>query len=112
MATVYRAWDREAGGPVAVKVLHAHGREDAERLAREAGLLAELVHPGIVRYVAHGTTALGAPFLAMEWLEGETPAQRLPARQRMGRRGPGAAHGPAAGAPAGPPPPPGRRRPG
>src|SRR5262249_59233531 len=106
MATVYRAWDREAGGPVAVKVLHAHGREDAERLAREAGLLAELVHPGIVRYVAHGTTALGAPFLAMEWLEGETLAQRLAAGQRMGLGGSGARLGRVAHALPGPHPPP------
>src|SRR5262249_60702158 len=83
MGTVYRAWDRQAGGPVAIKVLHAQGREDGERLAREAGLLAELVHPGIVRYVAHGTTSLGAPFLAMEWLEGETLAQRFASGHRL-----------------------------
>jgi tetratricopeptide (TPR) repeat protein len=83
MATVYRAWDRQAGAPVAIKVLHAQGSEESERLAREAGLLAELVHPGIVRYVAHGTTALGAPFLAMEWLEGETLAERFASGHRL-----------------------------
>src|SRR5262249_29628217 len=86
MATVYRAWDRQVGGPVAIKVLHVEGRqgrEETERLQREAGLLAELEHPGIVRYVAHGRTALGAPYLAMEWLEGETLLQRLAAGERL-----------------------------
>src|SRR5512147_1033875 len=86
MATVYRAWDQERRAPVALKVLHAQGRSDAERLEREAGLLAELDHPGIVRYVAHGTTALGAPFLAMEWLDGETLAQRFAQARLTGAR--------------------------
>jgi tetratricopeptide (TPR) repeat protein len=79
MATVYRARDRLRGGAVAVKVLHGQGRIDVERLAREAALLAELAHPGIVGYVAHGATEQGAPFLAMEWLEGETLQQRFAA---------------------------------
>ena len=39
-----------------------------DRFVREAALMAELQHPGIVRYVAHGRTADG-PYLAMEWLE-------------------------------------------
>ena len=88
MATVYRARDRERGGSVAVKVLHGQGRMDIERLAREAALLTELAHPGIVGYVAHGTTELGAPYLAMEWLEGETLAQRFNASRDVGARMP------------------------
>ena len=47
-----------------------------ERFEREARILAELNHPRIVRYVAHGRTAAGQ-FIAMEWLEGETLADRL-----------------------------------
>src|SRR5262249_4208684 len=39
-----------------------------------------------VRYLAHGTTPDGEPFLAMEWLEGEDLAKRLP-RGRLGGRG-------------------------
>src|SRR5262249_47784594 len=34
-------------------------------------------HPGIVRYVAHGVTHEGKPYLAMEWLSGETLSARL-----------------------------------
>jgi tetratricopeptide (TPR) repeat protein len=40
-------------------------------------VLAELTHPGIVRYVAHGLTAEHEHYLAMEWLEGETLHARL-----------------------------------
>jgi serine/threonine protein kinase/tetratricopeptide (TPR) repeat protein len=76
MGTVYRARDRVTGLPVALKVL----REDAgamDRFAREAEVLAELRHPGIVRYVAHGTTRSGEPYLAMDWLDGQDLADRL-----------------------------------
>ncbi len=86
MATVYRAWDRVAGARVAIKVLHTEGSAHAERLTREAGLLAELDHDGIVRYVAHGRTVLGAPYLAMEWLEGVTLAQHFADARVSGAR--------------------------
>ncbi len=76
MGAVYRADDRVTGGPVAVKVLSG-SRGDVGRFAREARVLAELSHPAIVRYVAHGALPNGAPFLAMEWLEGEDLADRL-----------------------------------
>src|SRR5258706_15425391 len=77
MATVYRTRDRQSGDPVAVKVLRPEGGENAERLMREARVLARLGHPGIVRYVDHGTTARGELYLAMEWLEGEDLSRRL-----------------------------------
>jgi tetratricopeptide (TPR) repeat protein len=75
MATVYRAVDRTTGQPVALKVLG--GDEHSDRFAREVTLLAELSHPAIVRYVAHGDTPEGERWLAMDWLEGETLARRL-----------------------------------
>src|SRR5205814_2336371 len=50
---------------------------DANRFAQEAVVLAELSHPAIVRYVAHGKTPDGALFLAMEWLDGEDLSERL-----------------------------------
>ncbi len=77
MADVYRARDRTTGALVALKVLRVqYDGHDAERFAREARALAELEHPSIVRYVAHGVER-GAHFLAMEWLEGEDLAERL-----------------------------------
>ena len=75
MGTVYRAHDRVTGEPVAVKfVTHAAG---LERFEREAKLLAALEHPRVVRYVAHGKLDEGAPYLVMEWLEGEDLEARL-----------------------------------
>jgi tetratricopeptide (TPR) repeat protein len=44
---------------------------------REGKALAELSHPNIVRYVAHGSTAQGDAYLAMEWLAGEDLSERL-----------------------------------
>src|SRR5207237_995531 len=46
-------------------------KASAERFAREAQLLAQLSHPGIVGYVSHGTHE-GKSFLVMEWANGET----------------------------------------
>ena len=79
MGTVYRARDRYSGDVVALKLLHQGSgiADEGERFAREAQLLAELRHPGIVSHVAHGQTLEGQRFLAMEWLDGEDLAQRL-----------------------------------
>ncbi len=75
MATVYRALDRSSGAPVALKVLGSD--ESADRFSREVTLLAELSHPNIVRYVAHGVTPEGERWLAMEWIDGESLVTRL-----------------------------------
>jgi hypothetical protein len=78
MGVVHRARDTRTGRAVAVKLLHAAwGADGAERFAREATLLAELRHPGIVEYLAHGGDEAGQPYLVMEWLEGEDLARRL-----------------------------------
>jgi tetratricopeptide (TPR) repeat protein len=77
MATIYRAVDRETGGVVALKILHGRSSEQTERFRQEAEVLAELTHPAVVRYIAHGTTPLDEHYLAMEWLEGETLDDRL-----------------------------------
>jgi serine/threonine protein kinase len=71
MGTVYRAREHASGRIVALKLLRADAG-DLTRFAHEAHVLAKLAHPGIVEYVAHGVTGAGQPWLAMEWLEGET----------------------------------------
>ncbi|MEZ4403930.1 MAG: protein kinase [Kofleriaceae bacterium] len=81
MGAVYRAHDRLTGATVAVKLLAKANQRWAERFRREALALAELAHPAIVRYVAHGLTPVGEPYLAMAWLTGEP----LSARLRRGR---------------------------
>ncbi|WP_437629466.1 protein kinase domain-containing protein [Sorangium sp. So ce854] len=77
MGEVWKALDQETGEPVAVKVLSSGELAGAPRFAREAHILARLSHPRVVRYVAHGEGADGAPYLVMEWLEGEDLAARL-----------------------------------
>jgi len=77
MADVYRARDRHTNDLVALKILRATSPEDLARLSREAQALARLTHPGIVRYVAHGTDDAEGAFVAMEWIEGETLSKRL-----------------------------------
>ena len=77
MGSVYRARDRHSGEIVALKVLRIPGDESLGRFQREAALLSELRHAAIVRYVAHGVTAAGRPYIALEWLEGEDLSRRL-----------------------------------
>jgi serine/threonine protein kinase len=83
MSTVFRARDRETRRTVALKVLRRGGIAEAERFDREARVLADLTHPAIVRYVAHGETDEGDPYLAMEWLDGVDLAELLKRRTRL-----------------------------
>ncbi|MSP60264.1 MAG: hypothetical protein EXR72_07970 [Myxococcales bacterium] len=76
MGTVWRAHDRATGGRVAVKTVRCAGRADEVRFEREAEVLAQLDHPGIVRHIAHGALRSGALYLVMEWLDGEDLQQR------------------------------------
>jgi tetratricopeptide (TPR) repeat protein len=76
MGTIFRARDRVSGEDVALKAM-LDLQADERRFEREARVLSELVHPAIVRYVAHGSTRAGQAYLAMEWLEGEDLAERL-----------------------------------
>jgi Tol biopolymer transport system component/tRNA A-37 threonylcarbamoyl transferase component Bud32 len=79
MGEVYRARDTRLGRDVAVKVLPAHMSSSPElrqRLEREAKTISQLSHPHIcmLHDVGHQD---GVDFLVMEFLEGETLADRL-----------------------------------
>jgi eukaryotic-like serine/threonine-protein kinase len=74
---VYEAFDRATDRRVAVKLMFHSGRSADARFAREAALLAELDHPSIVHYVAHGHADSGQSYLVMEWLQGEPLDLRL-----------------------------------
>jgi len=87
MGSVWRAFDRDAGREVALKLLSGDQRPVArERFQREAELTARLRHPGIVRIHAAGEHA-GQPYLVYELVEGgrtleeewrdRPPAERL-----------------------------------
>lgn len=79
MATVYRAHDQQTGRTVALKLLHTDdpSLQEMGRLRREAAVLSSLSHPGIVRFIARGQISSNMPYLAMEWLEGESLSSRL-----------------------------------
>jgi hypothetical protein len=76
MGEVWRAHDRIEGTPVAIKLLTKIDEGWDTRFVREALSLAQLDHPGIVRYVAHGPLP-DSFYVAMEWLDGEDLSQRL-----------------------------------
>ncbi|WP_437933477.1 protein kinase domain-containing protein [Sorangium sp. So ce341] len=82
MGTVYRALDRTSGAVVAIKLLRNVEPRAQARFAREALALSRMQHPHIVRYATHGVAPTGEPYLAMEWLSGESLADRL-SRQRL-----------------------------
>jgi len=79
MGEVYRARDTRLERDVAIKALPAAFAQDPERLARftrEARLLASLNHPNIAGIYGFEELA-GAPYLVLEFVEGETLGQRL-----------------------------------
>src|SRR5262245_54084257 len=79
MGEVYKAADKRLNRTVAIKVLPAQFSENAEmrqRFEREAQTIAALNHPHICTLYDVGRQD-GSDFLVMEYLEGETLAQRL-----------------------------------
>ncbi|WP_394838120.1 protein kinase [Pendulispora rubella] len=77
MGVVLRAFDRTTQRRIALKVLHGKDDRALRRFAREAEALQLLEHPAIVAYFDHGLTEEGRPYLAMEWIEGESLRMRL-----------------------------------
>ncbi len=75
--TVYQAIDRTNGVRVAMKVLRGVARADTARFSREARILSQIKHAGVVRYIDHGYTDEGNAYLVMEWLDGEDVRRRL-----------------------------------
>jgi serine/threonine protein kinase len=79
MGEVYRATDTRLGRTVAIKVLPSHLSENPQfkqRFEREAKTISQLSHPHIctLHDIGHEN---GIDFLVMEFLEGETLAQKL-----------------------------------
>ncbi|MFO0618281.1 MAG: serine/threonine-protein kinase [Polyangiaceae bacterium] len=78
-ASVYVARHR-IGRVAAIKILHAHLQtnvELCERFQREALAVNRFDHPAAVPVMDVDVTEDGAPFIVMEFVEGETIAQRM-----------------------------------
>lgn len=85
MATVDLTHDVELDRPVALKRLADNLARDEDlrrRFLREARLAARLSHPNVVRVFDVGEDD-GHPFIAMEYVEGETLAELLARRGRL-----------------------------
>src|SRR6516225_8185297 len=79
MGEVYRAKDTRLNRIVAIKILSAHlsdNPETKQRFEREARAISALNHPSICQLYDIGSQD-GTDFLVMEFLEGETLADRL-----------------------------------
>ncbi len=79
MGEVYRARDTRLDRTVAIKILAPHlssSPELKQRLEREARAISSLNHPNICQLYDVGSQG-GTDYLVMEFLEGETLAERL-----------------------------------
>ncbi|MCA9686296.1 MAG: serine/threonine protein kinase [Myxococcales bacterium] len=88
MGTVFAAYDERLDRRVAIKLLHPRLQRDheaeglaRERARREAQALARVSHPNIIEVFEVGEH-LDRPFVAMEFIEGETLQAWLDARAR------------------------------
>lgn len=79
MGTVFEAVHVELSRRVAIKLVrpeHARDPEIEARFLNEARALARVAHPSIVQIYTFGVLEDGASYLIMEYLEGESLAQR------------------------------------
>ena len=78
MGVLYLALDPAIDRLVALKLLRVNHPEIRERFMREARLAARLQHPNIVTIFDVGEHE-GQPFIAMEYIPGETLAELIAA---------------------------------
>src|SRR5579885_2448832 len=75
MGTVYKVLDKTTKRTLAVKVLQPDLSNDQTALRRfeqEAEAAAQLNHPNLVSVLSYGKTKNGAPYLVMDYFEGES----------------------------------------
>ena len=86
MGRVFEGIHEQIGRRAAIKVLHAqfaHNSEAYTRFLNEARAVNIIQHPGLVNVFEFGQTEDGSPYIVMEFLEGETLADRLASVGRM-----------------------------
>ncbi|MCE9581044.1 MAG: protein kinase [Planctomycetes bacterium] len=88
MGEVYRADDPSLERSVALKVMSASLAQDrtyADRFRTEARSAASLVHPNVVNVFGFGEVR-GLPYIAMEFIDGESLQQKLVREKKIGLR--------------------------
>lgn len=88
MADVYLAEDVDLRRKVAIKVMLPALISDDEfvsRFQREARTVAQLEHPNIVQVYSIGTTPGERPYIAMQYVEGESLQERLRQLKESGK---------------------------
>jgi serine/threonine-protein kinase len=88
MGSVWLAWHLGLDVPCAVKFIHAEAARSPElraRFEREAKAAAQIRSPHVVQILDHGVWR-DAPYIAMEYLEGEDLAHRLKRLHRLSPR--------------------------
>src|SRR6185312_9897616 len=76
-AKVFRAWDQEGGGTVAVKVFPPGSASPTRDGRREREVLTGVRHAGLIEIRDSGVDDEGFPFVVMDFIEGESLAARL-----------------------------------
>lgn len=85
MATVYKANHIHLDKVVVLKMLHTEGLSDRAmvRFHKEAKILSQLNHPNISPFFDFGLSEDNIPYLAIEFLQGETLKDRLKAESYL-----------------------------
>ena len=89
MGVVYEAVNDAIERRVAIKVLHAEYAKDKETASRffdEARAVNRIEHPSLVQVSDYGRTTDDTAYLVMEFLRGESLAQRLDKTHAAGKR--------------------------
>ena len=77
MGDVYRAFDRGASRPVAIKLMRAESTKEQRRMVREAESTTRIRHPHVVEVFEAGVLDEHTCYLVLELLEGESMASRI-----------------------------------
>ena len=86
MGEVYEATHARLAGRYAIKVLLRDLSQNPEAVARfdrEARVTSLLQHPNVVQVIDHNTSSDGTEYLVMEYLDGESLAQRVARAGRL-----------------------------
>jgi len=87
LGAVFKVAHLQLGKIFALKLLHSSGAQDArlqKDFMREARVLSQLDHPGIVSVIDFGTDSAHGAYIVMEYLNGETLYTALKSAKRFG----------------------------